>query len=168
MITFPIFGSATTATLLAEKDPSINASIQEAVSNAVSEAVKDASTRGWEAVILVLVMLGLISLTGVIVRWLIKSMDKRMEEAKEREDRMAKRLDYLENFVENTLMNIINNTSTMTVKVLTAIDALTNVLDKRPCILNPDRQDELLNKLSVNMASRGIIKQTHKEKSSSA
>lgn len=109
-------------------------SMQDEVTRAMNEAVKDASAKGWEAVILVLVMFGLIALTGFIVRWLIYSMDKRMEEAKDREDRMAKRLNDLENFVQTTLLKVINETSAMTANVLDAVRSLTSVLNIRPCL----------------------------------
>jgi glutamine amidotransferase-like uncharacterized protein len=110
--------------------------LQQCLTKAIDEALKDAGTRGWEAVILIIVMVGLIVLTGFIVRWLIRSMDKRMEEAKEREDRMCKRLNDLENFVQTTLLNVINETSTMTANVLDAVRTLSSALTSRPCLLN--------------------------------
>ena len=113
-------------------------SVQGEISQAIHKAVTDASARGWEAVILVMVMLGLITLTGFIVRWLIRSMDKRMEEAKDREDRMAKRLNDLENFVQTTLLRVINETSAMTANVLDAVRSLTSALNIRPCLFTSE------------------------------
>ena len=111
-----------------------NNTVQEEVTYAIHNAVDKASARGWEAIILVMVMLGLIALTGFIVRWLIHSMDKRMEEAKDREDRMAKRLNDLENFVQTTLLKVINETSAITANVLDAVRSLTSALNVRPCL----------------------------------
>ena len=115
-----------------------NNTVQEEVTYAIHNAVDKASARGWEAIILVMVMLGLIALTGFIVRWLIRSMDKRMEEAKDREDRMAKRLNDLENFVQTTLLRVINETSSMTANVLDAVRSLTSALNIRPCLFTSE------------------------------
>ena len=115
-----------------------NNTVQEEVTYAIHNAVDKASARGWEAIILVMVMLGLIALTGFIVRWLIRSMDKRMEEAKDREDRMAKRLNDLENFVQTTLLRVINETSAMTANVLDAVRSLTSALNIRPCLFTSE------------------------------
>ena len=117
-------------------------SVQGEISQAIHKAVNDASARGWEAIILVMVMLGLIALTGFIVRWLIRSMDKRMEEAKDREDRMAKRLNDLENFVQTTLLRVINETSAMTANVLDAVRSLTSALNIRPCLFTTEEIDK--------------------------
>lgn len=115
-----------------------SSSVEGEISQAIHKAVIDASARGWEAIILVMVMLGLIALTGFIVRWLIKSMDKRMEEAKDREERMAKRLNDLENFVQTTLLKVINETSSMTANVLDAVRSLTSALNIRPCLFTSE------------------------------
>lgn len=124
-------------------------SMQDEVTRAMNEAVKDASAKGWEAVILVLVMFGLIALTGFIIRWLIYSMDKRMEEAKDREDRMAKRLNDLENFVQTTLLKVINETSAMTANVLDAVRSLTSALNIRPCLFTNEEITKRKKELGV-------------------
>lgn len=126
-----------------------NSSIQDEISQAIHKAVDDASARGWEAVILVLVMFGLIALTGFIIRWLIYSMDKRMEEAKDREDRMAKRLNDLENFVQTTLLKVINETSAMTANVLDAVRSLTSALNIRPCLFTNEEITKRKKELGV-------------------
>ena len=118
-----------------EKTAVIN-STHEAIDWAIKEAVKDASTRGWEAIILVLVMLGLILLTGFIVRWLIRSMDKRLEESTERENRMAVRLNELESFTRNTLLTVINDTSGLITKVFEGMNHLSTLLAERPCLMD--------------------------------
>jgi flagellar biosynthesis/type III secretory pathway M-ring protein FliF/YscJ len=139
--------------------------LQEVVVKAVQDAVKDASTRGWEAIVLVLVMLGMIILTGIIVRWLIRSMDLRMKEAKEREERMARRLDDLESFNQNTLLKIVDETSKVTTMVLEAVKSLTDSLNHRPCILDSSRQKEVVDQLAAGLVggltARGAL---HKPK----
>ena len=109
---------------------------------AIKEAVKQAADRGWEAIVLVIVMVGLISLTGVIVRWLIASMDKRMEEANQREQRMAQRLTQLEDFSQVTLVRLIDETSQLAANVVNAITTLTVAMEHRPCLL-PGSSDQI-------------------------
>jgi len=120
------------------------------------QALQLAGQRGWEAVVLVIVLLGLIGLTGFIVRWLIASMDKRMQESRDREVGMAIRLRELENFVQVTLLKLIKDNSVMTTTVLDAVLALTGVLDKRPCILDVERQEEVVDRLASGLAQRGL------------
>lgn len=128
--------------------------VEQVAKNTIEEAVKAASVRGWEAIVLILVMLALIGLTGVIVRWLIHSMDKRMNESIAREDRMALRLTELEQFNQNTLLKIINDTSSMTTTVLTAVQALTNALEKRPCLLGGEQQYDLVDRIAETLANK--------------
>jgi len=120
------------------------------------QALQLAGQRGWEAVVLVIVLLGLIGLTGFIVRWLIASMDKRMQESRDREVGMAIRLRELENFVQVTLLKLIKDNSVMTTTVLDAVLALTGALDKRPCILDVERQEEVVDRLASGLAQRGL------------
>jgi hypothetical protein len=136
--------------------------MQEVIIQAVQEAVRNASSRGWEAVVLVLVMLGLIGLTGFIVKWLIRSMDKRLEEAKDREDRMAKRLTELETFAQVTLLKVVNDTSAMACKVLGAVDALTAALSSKPCLLEPERQEQFVDRMADRVGEH-IIDQRRQE-----
>ena len=148
--------------LLANTDANATAGMQEVILQAVQEAVRNASSRGWEAVVLVLVMLGLIGLTGFIVKWLIRSMDKRLEEAKDREDRMAKRLTELETFAQVTLLKVVNDTSAMATKVLGAVDALTSALSSKPCLLDPTRQEAFVDRMADRVGEH-IIDERQKQ-----
>ncbi len=123
-------------------------SLDQTVQNGIKNAFDAAGQRGWEAIILVLVMLGLIGLTGFIVKWLIRSMDKRLEEAKDREDRMAKRLTDLETFSQTTLLKVVNDTSAMATRVLGALDALAVALNAKPCLLDPGRQESFVDRMA--------------------
>lgn len=119
---------------------------QPVIDNAINEAVKQAAPHGWEAIMLVIVVVVLVSsltaLSGFIVRWLIASMDKRMEEATARENRMEIRLNKLETFAQTTLVKLIEDTSAMTTKVLGAIESLSDALNRRPCLL-PERAQQV-------------------------
>jgi len=135
---------------------SATGAMQDVILRAVQDAVKDASTRGWEAIILVLVMLGLICLTGFIIKWLIRSMDRRMEEATNREERMAKRLSELESFVQITLLKTVNDTSAMAATVINTVNRLSDILGLRTCVLDAERQEEVVDRLASGLANRGM------------
>jgi CheY-specific phosphatase CheX len=113
------------------------------IDSAIQEAIKQASPRGWEAIILVIVMAMLIGLTSVIVRWLIKSMDVRLAEGAVRENRMANRVNDLEAFVEHTLIKVVNDTSSMTATVLEAVRSLVDALNERPCLLTESEKRQV-------------------------
>jgi len=123
--------------------------MQESIKLAVDKAVDDAGTKGWEAIVLVMFMLGLISLSGFVVRWLVKSMDKRMEESTVRETRMANRLDNLELFTRTTLLQVINESSSLIGKVFDGMHYLGQQLSDRPCLLDMRHQMELARKADV-------------------
>jgi hypothetical protein len=125
--------------------------MQEIIRKGVKDAIDNANTRGWEAVVLVFVMFGLLCVMAFIFKWFVKSIDKRQEENIKREERMAVRLSQLETFVQTTLVQLVNDASAMTAKVLDAVSQLTNALNTRPCLLDQVGQDEILDRLVAKL-----------------
>ena len=117
-------------------------------------AIQIASQRGWEAVVLVMVMIGLITLTGFIVRWLIHSMDRRMEESIVRERDLGIRIRTLEDFVESTLIAMVENVAKTLSSNIEAVRALTESLNKRLCLLDPTKQDAVVDRIGDRIAER--------------
>ena len=105
------------------------------IDDAINKAVEQAALKGWEPVVLIVVIIGLIGLTGFIVKWLIKSMDKRMEEATKREARMSDRINKLEDFNQHTLLTLVKVTAEQTQLMIDTVQALKDALDLRPCLL---------------------------------
>lgn len=105
------------------------------IDDAINKAVEQAALKGWEPVVLIVVIIGLIGLTGLIVKWLIKSMDKRMEESTKREARMSDRINKLEDFNQHTLLTLVKGTAEQTQLMIDTVQALKDALDLRPCLL---------------------------------
>lgn len=115
------------------------------------EAIAAASRSGWEAVLLVVVMLAVCS-----AFWLV--MNKNMNEAKTREDRLAARVTQLEDVIRTELLGALKMNSETMGKVLQASDSIvraadrmtqtlekfTSILDVRPCLLPVAEQRRLL------------------------
>lgn len=148
--------------------------IQEAISGAIVQATKSASERGWEAVMLVIVIVGMLIVMGFIVRWLLASMDKRIQESNDREDariketlqredRMSQRISALEDFSRTTLLKVVNDTSALATNVLQTMNRLTAAMEKRPCLLDGD---EAVNDSVVRLGdelARAVVMKTRED-----
>jgi len=93
-----------------------------------TEVIRTAAAHGWEAGLLALVMIG----SFAFLAWLIKSW---MVAGTTREERMANRLDVLEDFQRTELkMLVVQCTKTFN-DHKGAVDRLTDILQERPCLL---------------------------------
>lgn len=115
------------------------------------EAIEAAARRGWEAVLLVVIILS----TFVCFGWVIRRL---MAEASTREDRLAARVTHLEEMIRTELMAALRQNSEVMGKVLSAADAIvraadrmtqtldrfTSILDVRPCLLPSAEQRRLI------------------------
>jgi Trp operon repressor len=117
----------------------------------VDEAVEAATRRGWEAVVLVIVMI----VGGGFFGWVFKRL---LTESSEREIRLATRVTHLEELIRTELMVALRQNSEVMGKMLAASDAIiraadsmtralerfTSILDVRPCLLPNVEQRKLL------------------------
>ena len=117
-------------------------------------AIKVASERGWEAVVVVIIMLSLLAFFGFLGKWFITSMDKRLDEASKREERLAARITTLESFVENTLVKLVSECTSLLSQNITTIKALTDALGQKPCLLDPSRQNEVVDRMADRLSER--------------
>ena len=115
------------------------------------EALEAAARRGWEAVLLVVLILA----TFVCFGWVIRKL---MAESSEREQRLAARVTHLEEMIRTELMAALRTNSEVMGKVLMAADSIvraadnmsrtlerfTSILDVRPCLLPSVEQRKLL------------------------
>jgi len=113
-----------------------------------SEAVKAATQRGYEAVLMVIVLTSCLGLVGMLIRWFVNSMDLRLKESADREKRLADRVTELEKFIENTLVRMIENVSVLMQKNTEASERLANMLDVKPCLLERSNQDLFVEKVA--------------------
>lgn len=121
------------------------------------EALRVAAGHGPEMALLTVVVLAIVSAFGFIARWLIKSQEAYRSEAAAREERLAKRVSDLEMFVEQTLLRLVNDCSAVLAANVKAVDALTNALNQRLCILDPAKADVFIDRVidKIADASKG-------------
>lgn len=117
-------------------------------------AIQAASQRGYEAVVMVVIVLAMLTFFGLLGRWFLRSTDKRLDEAMAREQSLSARIKTLETFVQDTLMEMVKNNATAMLSNADAIRRLTETLDKRLCILDPSRQDAAVDRLGDRLAER--------------
>ncbi len=99
-------------------------------------ALDAASKRGYEALLMAIVLLACIGLVGMLIRWFVHSMDTRLKEGIDREARLAQRITTLETFVESTLLKLVNDVSTSLQHNTETMAGLTRALEARPCLLH--------------------------------
>ena len=117
------------------------------------EALKAASQRGYEAVLMAIVLMACIGLVGMLIRWFVNSMDLRLKESADREKRLADRVTELEKFIEITLVKMIENISVLMQKNTEASSRLTDILDVKPCLLERSNQEIFVEKIANKIAA---------------
>lgn len=108
------------------------------------EVIKAASSRGWEAGMLVIVVLAMLAAFGLFMRWFMKSTDTR-------ETRLGDRIDVLENFIHTSLLEVIKDNGELMTKTLQAIDALTATLNRRLCLMEGENQDRIVGQMADSL-----------------
>ena len=114
-------------------------------------AIEEAAKSGWEAVFLVVMMLSSFALFGYLIRvWVTKTAereDSMLRQAIEREERLGNRINVLEDFNRNTLLEVIQNNAQVISAVSTqATESCKMLLDlreallSRPCLIGRDKE----------------------------
>ena len=117
-------------------------------------AIQSASQRGYEAVVMVVIILSMLAFFGLLGRWFLKSTDKRLDEAMTREKDLSSRIRMLESFVQDTLMGMVKSVTEAMTGNTEATRCLTEALNKRLCILDPSRQDQFVDRLGDKISER--------------
>ena len=125
-------------------------------------ALKEASFHGYEAVVLVIVLLAMLTFFGMLGKWFLKSTDRRLEEAAQREQRLAQRITTLEAFVENTLTGMVRDCTALMQKNIESLSALTTALNGRLCLLDPMRQDCMVDRIADSVGEK-LVDQFRKQ-----
>lgn len=115
------------------------------------EAITKAADQGYEAVVLVVILFGFLGVFAFISKWFISTMDRRLQQADVREERLAARVTELEKFVASTLMKLIGDCSTALVNNTTAVSQLIGTLNERPCFWDANRQIEIVDRLAEQL-----------------
>ena len=117
-------------------------------------ALRSAMGSGYEAVMVVVILIAMLAFFGILGRWFISSTDKRLEEAKSREDRLSRRIDELERFTRDTLLRLVQDVTESMVRNTRASQALTDALNARLCLLDPTRQDDVVDRIGRQLAEK--------------
>lgn len=124
-------------------------------------AIQAASARGWESVVLVVVMLSVFALTGWLVRfWIAKATDREdrnAAQALQREERLAARVTELERLIHDQLMHALREATLAMREQVASAQALANALTTtRPCWWTPEKQGEVLAQAADRIAEHLI------------
>jgi flagellar basal body-associated protein FliL len=117
-------------------------------------AIQSAAQRGYEAVIMVIVILSMLGFFGILSRWFLKSTDRRLQEAMSREERLGARIDELERFIQDTLLKMVQQVTDAMLGNTKATQTLTDALNARLCILDPSRQEIVIDRLGDRLSER--------------
>lgn len=115
-------------------------------------ALTQAEHHGYEAVVMVGAMATLLAGCAFMGRWLLKQTEKRLDEAFKREERLALRITTLESYVEQSLMKLVHDVSTLLATNNEILAKLTHALNTRLCLLGSERQDELVERFVDRVA----------------
>jgi hypothetical protein len=107
-------------------------------------ALEMASQRGYETYVLCVVLISSVALIGLLFRWFINSLDKRAQEGVAREAALSQRINQLEQFVQDTLMQQVQATAKALHENTLATSALAAALEGKPCLLERERQVDLV------------------------
>jgi hypothetical protein len=114
------------------------------------------SGRGYEAVVLVVVFLGLLAFVGFVMRqWILRAQqhdDVMMAQAIEREKRLSDRVSELEKFIREELLKAIHENGkafltlniALTESTATMARLIENMNTKNPCMWSTDKQREVI------------------------
>ena len=115
--------------------------------NDTARIVDNAIGHGWEAGIVAVLILGSMGLLAWLFRFMIVQSQAREEalwrQSAEREQRLAKRIDDLETFINQTLVSRIEGNTMAMEQLRNSIDTLNTMMERRPCLL----PDELISKV---------------------
>ncbi len=125
--------------------------IHKVIVEGMREALTSAGTRGWEAQMMVVVIICML-LYFVYDKWLTNR----------REGQMSARIASLESFVENTLLGIVRDNSGVYMRVINTVEALSKALDVKPCLLDPTRQETFVDRMADRVGEH-IIDQRRNE-----
>jgi hypothetical protein len=124
-------------------------------------AIQAAAARGYESVVIVVVMLSVFALTAWLVRfWIQKAVereDRNAAQALAREERLAARVTELERLIHDQLMAALKEATLAMREQVSSAQALAQALTTtRPCWWTPEKQGEVLAQAADRIAEHLI------------
>lgn len=111
------------------------------------EAIKAASHQGYEAILLVIVVLAMLGAFGILVRFLLNTTSAR-------EKALSDRINQLEQFIQTTLVDLVAQCTESNNHAVQAMHALTESLKTRPCFLEQDQQEKVVDRLADRLGTQ--------------
>jgi hypothetical protein len=124
-------------------------------------AIQAAAARGYESVVIVVVMLSVFTLTAWLVRfWIQKATereDRNAAQALAREERLAARVTELERLIHDQLMAALKEATLAMREQVTSAQAITQALTTtHPCWWTAEKQGEVLAQAADRIAEHLI------------
>jgi hypothetical protein len=113
------------------------------LSDIVHSANQSASTRGWEAQMMVAILVCML-LYFAVDKWFTFK----------RETRLGNRISALEDFAHGKLLDVVQASGVVSEKVMGIIGTLSKALNDRACLLDPDVQNMFVNRVGDRVAER--------------
>lgn len=112
-------------------------------------AIESAAAHGYEAVVIVVVLLSVMALMAWMVRFWISQAtireDRNQSQAVAREERLAARVTELERLIHDQLMAALREATLAMREQVTTAQALVQALERtRPCWWTPEKQGEVM------------------------
>jgi fructoselysine-6-P-deglycase FrlB-like protein len=134
------------------------ADISESVSTGATDVIGKAANHSWESGLVALAVI----VGGSLVAWQIRRNQTRTEK---REDTDATRLQQVENFTQTTLVDLvkqaviaISQTGKATETLAELVAQLKDTMQTRTCMLTPDQQTVVLERVLDELVRRAIFK----------
>lgn len=132
------------------------------------DAIEAAADHGWEAVLLVVIVLAACTALGIILRQMVARQSDQTQDAKAREERLAARVDKLEGVIETKLFGMVTQMTIALTSNTEALKATTNLLsDVKTCVRESHKDTvRLLSALEGSpclMAKMGLLSDETKE-----
>jgi hypothetical protein len=130
------------------------------------DIIQSASRHSWEAALIAALLLSVVALLVWIFKSLVAQAERRetalWSQAQEREGRLANRITVLETFINDRLMQRLEENTVAKNKLFDAIDRLITALDTRPCFWDTEKQQAVLEAA----VSAAVLNHEHKQRRS--
>jgi hypothetical protein len=119
-----------------------------------TEVIKSATASGWMPGMIALLMAAFAGGLVFIVRWFIKTLDKRLDEAFQREQRMALRIDGLEKDLREDRKAESERAFKALDENAKALSGLESMLHNNPCMMLGENQDRIIETVADRVSDR--------------
>ena len=118
----------------------------------IESALKESGRHGYEAMMLVIGVIALATFSGFIIKWILRSTEKR-------EERLAQRISDLENFVERTLLDLVKHNTELMAKIMDSLNAMTKSFESRTCLMDTGISDRIVDRFADRVGEKVVTRE---------